>query len=525
MRFGFAAAMILSVAVVAGLIYLNSKDGPTNDSKEPLRFYCAAGVYKAVNKVAEQYTKEYGVPIETVPGGSGKLLAEIKVKGDGHVYLTADETYIAKGRKDGLIAEALPVAKWYPVLALAKGNPAGVKTIEDLLRPEVRLIIANPESASIGRTVRAALETTGQWKKIAAKKGVTYVGTVPDVANQLYLGAADAGFLWTVTAISKGLEYIETEALTAAKQTIYVGILTGHDRPRDALRFARYLTSRDKAMPTFKAEHYEPIEDADEWEGPEPDITIYAGTMLKPGIEAAIERFEAREGVRINTGYHGCGELVAKMNAQIRTNGKLLPEVYVSCDSTFMKLVQSHFEPSVDLSQNKMVIVVRKGNPHGIQSLQDLAKPGLRIGFTDPEKSALGALTHRLLKKSSALDENGKPKRDENGDIVTLLAEVKRVNVPSTFASGHALIVQARLALDAAIAYKSNVLSDEDNIKYLDFIEIPLPEAIATQPFAVSKNAKHRYLMYRLLDAITTAETAQRFEDVGFNWTYEKDQP
>jgi molybdate transport system substrate-binding protein len=45
------------------------------------------------------------------------------------------------------------------------------------------------------------------------------------------------------------------------------------------------------------------------------------------------------------------------------------------------------------------VLVVRKGNPAGVKSLRDLAKPGVKVALPDPEFSTCGKMLARLLKK------------------------------------------------------------------------------------------------------------------------------
>ena len=197
--------------------------------------------------------------------------------------------------------------------------------------------------------------------------------------------------------------------------------------------------------------------------------------------------------------YNGCGVLVAQM----KTGN--LPEAYFSCDVSFMRDVQEHFDPAVIFSRNAMVLVVQKGNPKNIRTLEDLTRPGLKIGLGHPTNSALGALTDRMLVKLGLRD-----KVYASGSTVIHTD------------AGHMLINQLRTgSLDACVVYRSNALSNAENpALHLDVIDLNLPEAIATQPFAVARRGSHRYLMQRLLDAIAAEETKQQFLSLGFEWVY-----
>ena len=67
-------------------------------------------------------------------------------------------------------------------------------------------------------------------------------------------------------------------------------------------------------------------------------------------------------------------------------------------------------------------------------------------------------------------------------------------------------------ALDLIVVYRSNVLSNPENAeKYLDIVEMNLPEAMAIQPYAVAKDSQHKYLMRRLLEAILTPASQGAF--------------
>ena len=60
----------------------------------------------------------------------------------------------------------------------------------------------------------------------------------------------------------------------------------------------------------------------------------------------------------------------------MKTDGKS-PDAYFACDVSFMKQVHDLFLEATPVSTNQLVILVPKGNPHQIHSLNDLGKPGL----------------------------------------------------------------------------------------------------------------------------------------------------
>src|SRR5205823_5017664 len=82
--------------------------------------------------------------------------------------------------------------------------------------------------------------------------------------------------------------------------------------------------------------------------------------MPRPAVEQTLKEFRAREGVEVVTKYNGCGILVADMRGGER------PDAYFACDKSFMDQVSDLFIDAEDVSTNRLVILVHKGNPHGV---------------------------------------------------------------------------------------------------------------------------------------------------------------
>jgi len=78
-------------------------------------------------------------------------------------------------------------------------------------------------------------------------------------------------------------------------------------------------------------------------------------------------------------------------------------------------------------------------------------------------------------------------------------------------------------ALDLAVVYRSNARSAAANSDALEVIDLSFPETFATQPFAVAKDSRHKYLMRRLLRSIQSPESAARFRELGFHWAARAD--
>ena len=493
----FWVALLGSVVVAAGLMALLAWPGRKAQraggaAEKPLLVFCAAGIKPPVEAVAREYEQAFGVRVQLQYGGSGTLLSSLRVTDTGDLFLAADESYVKSAREFGLLAESIPLARQRPVIAVRKGNPKNIRSLDDLRRTDVRVAAANPDAASIGRTVRALLQQTGQWAELE-KRITVFKPTVNDVANDVKIGSVDAGVVWDATARQyPELEVVAVPLFERAAETITIGVLKRSAQPAAALRFARYLAASDKGLKEFAQFHYEPVS-GDAW-AENPEIVLFSGAMLRPGIEKTLKEFEQREGCRITTVYNGCGVLVAQMRAGQR------PDAYFSCDTSFMKSVADLYLDPVDVVDNQLMIVLQKGNPQGIHTAQDLARPGLRVGLPHHEKSAMGHIAWKMLVQMNLYDA---------------LSQNLKVESPT----GDFLINQLRTgSLDAIIACRSNWTGVRE---HLDAIPIDQPLARMTQPYAVGHATRYQRMMARLQDALTTAASRARFEAEGFGWRYQ----
>ncbi len=262
-----------------------------------LTLYCAAGVKPPVEQAAKQYADEYGVQIYLQYGGSGTLLSNLQIAQKGDLYLAADDSYLELAAEKGLAVESIRLARLSPVIAVPEGNPKGVQSLDDLERSDLRVALANPEAAAIGRLMRDGLKDAGRWERLQ-KAAATMFPTVTEIANALRIGSADAGVIWDATANQyPQLETVDDPELEPLENRISIGVLSFSERPTEALRFARYLSARGKGLPHFTQHGYAAVE-GDVW-AEDPRLRVYCESALRPSVEEAARAFELREGASV----------------------------------------------------------------------------------------------------------------------------------------------------------------------------------------------------------------------------------
>ncbi|WP_298859916.1 molybdate ABC transporter substrate-binding protein [uncultured Gimesia sp.] len=491
-------SLLFLVIMVGILVYSPPKDvsETANQADASLLMYCAAGIKPPVAASAAQFAEEvFGVPVHLQYGGSGTLLSNLQVAKQGDLYLAADTSYIEIAREKNLVKEAIPVAQMRPVIMVKKGNPKKIQSIDDLTKEGVSFSLANPDAASIGKLAKKELQKAKKWESIS-KAARVFKPTVSEVANDVLLGAVDAGIVWdaTVNQHSDQAEMIEVPEFAQSVKNVTVGILKSSQKPQQALMFARYLQAPGKGGKHFSGMGYQTVK-GDAWD-PHPQVLLFSGGVNRLAIQDTLKAFEKREGISVNVVYNGCGILVGQINSGQK------PDAYFACDKSYMVEVQPKFALPLTVTETDMILIVEKGNPKKIKSVYDLVGENIKVGIAHHEQSALGALTKKLLSPLVSGDKS--------------LYDAVQPNVKTNTPTADMLVNQLRTgSLDAAIVYRANISMVADK---LDVIEIKEGRPLAEQPIAILKSTKYPNLMQRLVDQLTSESSRGIFESKGFRW-------
>lgn len=509
---------VLLLAVVVGVVLtwmLQQLSTPHTPDLQPLRLYCAAGMRGPVERVVRQYRDEYGVPVEIQYGGSNTLLSQLQVNAseDADLFLAADDFYTDQAQELGLAREVFPLAYAVPVVAVQSGNPKGITTIRDLLRADVKVALADPDQAAVGKATRDRLQKVSGaqgtlWDELTGhvtRNGV-FKATVNDIANDVKLGAVDAAIVWDFTlaqpAYRESTASVTLPELAGDPDRISLTVLKSSRHRPAALRFARYLAARDRGLQTFRDSGFQTV-DGDVWEE-RPELTFYCGAVNRRVVEGIVADFMRDEGVVVNTVFDGCGILTSRMRTIDAQRVDLgFPDLYMACDKYYLDDiadVRQWFLDAAYVSEADLVLVVPKGNTR-VTALADVVKPGVRFAIGQPEQCTIGVLSWQLLERAGLA-----------GALREKLAKPEEVVVAKS-SSAHLVPDVITGHVDAAIAYVTDTLTSRDRV---DVLPLDVPDSKAVQPITIARSSPHKYLARRLFARI--GESREAFERAGFRY-------
>ncbi len=131
---------------------------------------------------------------------------------------------------------------------------------------------------------------------------------------------------------------------------------------------------------------------------PAQEVLVFAGSAAKPALEEAARAFEARTGTAVRFVFGGSGTVLAQMELARRG------DLYVPGSPDFMEKAKRRglVDPATEARLAYLVpaIAVPRGNPAGVRSLADLARPGVRVGIARPDTVCVGLYAVEVLERA-----------------------------------------------------------------------------------------------------------------------------
>ena len=246
--------------VSAAVLPLGCKSEAADDGA--LLCYVGGTMRPAMEKVVEAYKAKTGQGVLLDHGGSGELLIRIETEKRGDLYICHDP-FLTILESKGL-GKGETVAQVVPVIVVAKGNPKGIRSLTDLGKEGVRLIVTDFEHSTLGHMLPAIFRRAGAEaeKKIRANIATT-VRSGGQAANEVVTGTLDAAIVWNAVAFLRSekvdivpippelLPRADVDAVTTATGKIWdvsmirvtAATLNCSTKPEAARKFLEFVTS------------------------------------------------------------------------------------------------------------------------------------------------------------------------------------------------------------------------------------------------------------------------------------------
>jgi len=407
-----------SLAVCVGLAFFLAGCG---EEKQPaLLCYVGGTMRPALEQLAKAYQAKTGQRIDLDYADSGQLLIKIEQTKQGDLYVCHDP-FAGSLEKKGLARQIWTVASLTPTIAVPKGNSKGLHGLADLARKGIRIGLTDETYSTLGHICPVMFKKAGLTKEIEANVA-TRSRMGGEVANAVAIGQIDAAIVWNAVIFARREKldavpiepaYLPQPGVDAVTSATYgpidmgtvkvtLATLVCSKQPAAAAAFADFVAS-PAGKAAFDSLGFSPVPQAREGaeaKAPEPakgTLYLYCGAGIRLPVAEAVEAFHAQTGIAVECDFAGSGILISRIKASRRG------DLYMPGDAKYVDLAAKDglIASRRDVCFFIPVILVRKGNPKGIRSLADLAKPGTELGLGDPRACAIGEVCEKLFEKNA----------------------------------------------------------------------------------------------------------------------------
>ena len=268
-----AFVMVLSLCACGSNNTSSESTPPTNENVTPdenkqpeaepveLIVFAAASMTETLTELGNKYMEaNENVTIVFNFDSSGTLKTQIQEGADVDIFISAgqkqmnqlDITASAEVNTDGLdfvLADTrFNILENKVALAVPEGNPAGIKSYDDLIAGlkdgSIMLAMGNSD-VPVGQYTQKILKYFELSEEDLASAGViTYGSNVKEVTTQVSEATVDCGIIYQTDAFSAGLTVVDTATAEMCGQVIYPAAVMNVSKNVDAAKaFLEYLTS------------------------------------------------------------------------------------------------------------------------------------------------------------------------------------------------------------------------------------------------------------------------------------------
>lgn len=177
-----------------------------NGEPETLLVFSGAGLKKSMDEIGKVFKDKYGIEIQYTYAGSTQNSSQIQLSGEGDVYVPGSMYYYEVAKEKGLVDIKKDVAYHIPAIVVPNGNPANIKRLEDIAKPEVKVVLGDPKACAIGKVSMKMLEKKGIKDKVLGNLAAS-TATVNELVVYISMKQGDASIIWEDNA--KGVPEVE----------------------------------------------------------------------------------------------------------------------------------------------------------------------------------------------------------------------------------------------------------------------------------------------------------------------------
>ena len=217
----------------------------TQDKPKELELLCGSSFPKPMEQLCAEFTTQAGIHVPTSIAGSEDFLPLVKAGQKGDILVTHDP-FLDYIRDANALFDYVHVGFVAPVLAVQKGNPKGLRSIQDLTQPGLKVALTDPQYSTCGEMVFALLEKKGIKEAVLKNVGNRLTKGHSNLGNYLKTHVVDAVIMWNGVAhtFRESLEVVKTPYEYDEEIRVHIIGLSYTKEPESLRQFINFARTR-----------------------------------------------------------------------------------------------------------------------------------------------------------------------------------------------------------------------------------------------------------------------------------------
>jgi len=226
-------------STLASTVTITPTPGSSPDS---ILVFAGAGLKAPMQEIGQEFTRKSGIEVQYTYGGSGMLISQMNLTKKGDVFIPGSTVEFSTAQSQGLVDTSQLIAYHVPVIAVQKGNPRNIITIQDFEKPGLKVALGDANATAIGK---AGIKMFRKYNITEAveKNVITRTPTINELTVIMNLGQADAALLTLDQINPDNIEAISIPTSDNVVLIVPIGLTSFTKNPENAQKFADFVAS------------------------------------------------------------------------------------------------------------------------------------------------------------------------------------------------------------------------------------------------------------------------------------------
>lgn len=220
-------------------------------SKPTLLFYCGITMVPPMEEISKIIEKKDNCKIKILQGASKSLYKTLSYAKKGDIYLPGSKSYRTNNLKDGYLLDSQYIGYNQAAIFVQKGNPKNIKTIDDMLKKNIKTMICDYRKGSIGKNTKKVLikYKNEDFFDDVFDNAITIATDSRDINQALRKKEIDMAINWKATAfydINKNyIDTIKIDEKVSPKKELVLNLLSFSKHPDIVKDFMKVASSKE----------------------------------------------------------------------------------------------------------------------------------------------------------------------------------------------------------------------------------------------------------------------------------------